>query len=127
MSEERLKECYEIVNESWKLIRKYASQKQDDTYWNNLVNETSVLIQNHNSDAFAKDLVPDCKMDQRDDRQCCPYDKNDIPDVKCAALDRLARYCRNCLFGRRILFHGSGRAPRKGYKQRRHYTNSDNG
>ena len=38
-------------------------------------------------------------MDQRDDHQCCPYDKHDIPDVKCAALDRLARYCRNCLFG----------------------------
>ena len=57
MSEEKLKECYAIFNESWKLIRKYASQKQDDTYWNNLVNETSALIQNHNSDAFAKDVV----------------------------------------------------------------------
>ena len=57
MSEEKMKECYNIFNESWKLIRKYANQKQDDTYWNNLVNDTSSLIQNHNSDSFAKDVV----------------------------------------------------------------------
>ena len=57
MSEEKLKECYAIFNESWKLIRKYASQKQDDEFWSNIVNDTSKLIQDHNSDPFAKNVV----------------------------------------------------------------------
>ena len=57
MSEERLKECYTIINESWKLIRKYSNQKQDDEFWSNIVNDTSKLIQDHNSDPFAKNVV----------------------------------------------------------------------
>ena len=57
MSEEQLKEIYNMFNDSWKLIRKYANQKQDDTFWDSLINETSELICKHNSSQFAKNIV----------------------------------------------------------------------
>ena len=57
MSEEQLKEIYCTFNESWKLIRKYSNQKQDDEFWDKFVDETSELVRKHHSSQFAKNIV----------------------------------------------------------------------
>jgi hypothetical protein len=57
MTQEELKECYDIFNSSWKIIKKYSERKKDDVFWDDIVKETSELIQKHDSSQFAKDVV----------------------------------------------------------------------
>ena len=43
MSNEELKQKYEIFTSVWKFYKKYADVQEDDSYWEAVVNESSAI------------------------------------------------------------------------------------
>ena len=47
----------EIYNEVWFLYKKYLSCSGTDNDWEKLESEAQEIVDNHNGDAFAKELI----------------------------------------------------------------------
>jgi len=57
MTEQELKEMYEIISEIWKLVKKYYATKQDDDdSWDAIVNELSIIYEKHSNSKFCMQM-----------------------------------------------------------------------
>lgn len=57
VSEEELKRKYNLFTDCWRFCKKYADVQDADSYWQNIVNESSELSKKYDNDKFAIALV----------------------------------------------------------------------
>lgn len=57
VSEEELKKKYTMMSDVWRLYRKFADVKADDSYWEQLINESNQVSKKYNDSKFAIALL----------------------------------------------------------------------
>lgn len=57
MSDEELRRIYNLFTDCWRYFRKYEDVKDEDSYWENVVNESGELSKKYNNDKFAIALI----------------------------------------------------------------------
>lgn len=57
MTEQQLKEMYEIITETWKVAKKYYATKQtDDDLWVSIDKELNDIYAKHNNSEFCRQI-----------------------------------------------------------------------
>lgn len=54
---EELKRIYNLFTDCWRFYKKYADVKDEDSYWESVVDESGELSKKYNNDKFAIALV----------------------------------------------------------------------
>lgn len=57
MTDEKLKEYFEIYTDCWKLFRKYSEPNDTDEFWQQLIDESKLLHVKHGKTEFSKKLL----------------------------------------------------------------------
>lgn len=57
VSEEELKRKYDMLTDTWRLYKKFADVKEDDEYWEAVVNESSAVSKKYGECKFIINLV----------------------------------------------------------------------
>lgn len=57
VSQEELKRKYDMLTDTWRLYRKYADVKEDDEYWDAVVNESSAISKKYGECKFIISLM----------------------------------------------------------------------
>ena len=56
MNEADLRECYGVINDFWKLIKRNCGPK-DENYWGTLMREVAEIREAHNDSEFAQNMA----------------------------------------------------------------------
>lgn len=57
MNNEELKQKYDMFTDCWKFYKKYADVKEDDAYWEAVVNESNEISKKYGECKFIINLV----------------------------------------------------------------------
>ena len=57
VSDEELRRIYNLFTVCWRYFKKYADVKDEDSYWENVVDESGELSKKYNNDKFAIALI----------------------------------------------------------------------
>lgn len=57
MTNEELKQAYNMFTDAWKLFKKYADIRDTDEYWESLVDEAGETAKQFDNDKFIRNLV----------------------------------------------------------------------
>lgn len=57
VSDEELRRIYNLFTDCWRYFKKYANVKDEDSYWENVVDESGELSKKYNNDKFAIALI----------------------------------------------------------------------
>lgn len=57
MSEEELRNYYEVYTDSWKLFRKYSNPNETEEFWDSLRDAVDVIFRKHGRSHFAEKVL----------------------------------------------------------------------
>ena len=57
VSDEELRRIYNLFTDCWRYFKKYANVKDEDSYWENVVDESGELSKKYINDKFAIALI----------------------------------------------------------------------
>lgn len=57
MTDEKLKEYYEIYTDCWKLFRKYSEPNDTDEFWQQLIDESIQLNKKHSKTILSRKML----------------------------------------------------------------------
>ena len=57
VSDEELRRIYNLFTDCWRYFKKYANVKDEDSYWENVVDESGELSKKYTNDKFAIALI----------------------------------------------------------------------
>lgn len=55
--QEKLKEYYQVINEAWQIMKKYANEEFDNDIWDKFGVETDAVYKSHGKSEFSKDVL----------------------------------------------------------------------
>ncbi len=57
MTEQELKLYYSVFTSAWKFFRKYSDVKDNDEYWENVVEESGEIVKGYENSRLSQDLI----------------------------------------------------------------------
>ena len=57
MTEQELKLYYSVFTSAWKFFRKYSDVKDNDEYWENVVEESGKIVKGYENSRLSRDLI----------------------------------------------------------------------
>ena len=57
MTEQGLKLYYSVFTSAWKFFRKYSDVKDNDEYWENVVEESGKIVKGYENSRLSRDLI----------------------------------------------------------------------
>lgn len=57
MTEQELKLYYSVFTSEWKFFRKYSDVKDNDEYWENVVEESGEIVKGYENSRLSRDLI----------------------------------------------------------------------
>ena len=57
MTEQGLKLYYSVFTSAWKFFRKYSDVKDNDEYWENVVEESGKIVKGYENSRLNRDLI----------------------------------------------------------------------
>lgn len=57
MTEQELRQYYNLITDVWKFLRTHSDVKNGDEYWNTLINDADAITDRYGQARIAKDFV----------------------------------------------------------------------